>query len=123
MSVPRLRLRVIQSHIQRFHELVDLNRLGEITEESCLETLLNIAGYCVGTECNYRNVQCGRIFGENSQCVDTADTRQIDVHQNDIRARRPGYHDAAVAVPCAQQADIGPACDEILDQHQIGRVV
>ena len=80
-------------------------------------------GYCIGTERNHRDVGSRRVFSEDSQRFDTADTRQIDVHQDDIRPRGARNLDAAVAVPRSQQADIGPARDEILDQHQIGGVV
>ncbi|MEI8167213.1 MAG: hypothetical protein WCG26_12585, partial [Chloroflexales bacterium] len=31
--------------------------------------------------------------------------------------------DAAHAIPRAQQTDVGPARDEVLDQHQVGRIV
>ena len=47
---------------------------------------------------------------------------QIDVHQDDIRPGGARNLDAAGAVR-TQQADIGPARDEIFDQHQIGWVV
>ena len=53
----------------------------------------------------------------------TTDTGQIDVHQDDIRQRGTGDLDATAGVGCGQQVDIGPACDEIFDQHQIRRVV
>src|SRR5450759_2892958 len=40
----QFRFRKFQCHVQRIHELVDLDRFGEITEESCLQTILDIAG-------------------------------------------------------------------------------
>jgi len=48
--------------------------------------------------------------------------RQVDVHQDDIR-RAARQSRCALAVPCTQQADVGPAREDSLHQHQIGGVV
>ena len=60
---------------------------------------------------------------QDLQRLDAADAGQVDVHQDDVRQRGARNLDAAIAVPRAQQADVGPARDEILDQHQVGRIV
>src|ERR1700685_4513158 len=81
----RLGFREVQRYIQRIQEFVDLDRFGEIAEESCLQTLLDIAGYGIGTERDDRDARRDRILGEDSQRFDTADAWQIDVHEDDVR--------------------------------------
>ena len=119
----RLRRREFQRHVQRIHELVDLDRLGEIAEESGLQAFLDVARDRVGAERDHRDVRRGRVFGEDPQRLDAADARQIDVHQDHVRQGGARHLDAADAVPRAEQADVGPARDEVLDQHQVGRIV
>src|SRR5437879_10391783 len=48
---------IFQRHIQRLHELIDLDRLGEIAEESRLQARLDVARYCIGAEGEDRDVR------------------------------------------------------------------
>ena len=41
--------------------------------------------HCIGTKSNHRDMRRGRIFSQDSERLDTAEARQIDVHQDDIR--------------------------------------
>ena len=54
---------------------------------------------------------------------DAADAGKIDVHEDHVRLVGARQLDAQISVPGAQQANIGPARDQLLDQLQIGRVV
>ena len=55
--------------------------------------------------------------------LDAADAGQVDVHQDHVRQVGAGELDAEVAVGRAQQAQVGPARDQLLDQLQVGRIV
>src|SRR5665647_25424 len=74
-----------QGDIQRLHELIDLDWLGEIPEEPGLQTLLDVARHGVGAEGHHRDVRRGRVLAKNSQGFDAADARQVDVHQDHLR--------------------------------------
>ena len=54
---------------------------------------------------------------------DAADARQVDVHQDHVRQIGARELDAEVAVGRAQQAQVGTARDQLLDQLQVGRIV
>ena len=55
--------------------------------------------------------------------LDAADAGQVDVHQDHLRLIGARELDAEVAVRGAQQAQVGAARDELLDQLQVGRIV
>jgi hypothetical protein len=48
-----------------FHELVDYNRFGEVSEKSGLQTFLYIAGNRIGAERNDRDVRGYRVFSQD----------------------------------------------------------
>src|SRR6185369_8634511 len=77
--------REFERNVQRFHELIDLDRFGEIPEKSCQHTLLNVAWHRIGAEGNDGDVRRRRIFAKDFQSFDTADAGQIDVHQDHLR--------------------------------------
>ena len=64
-----------------------------------------------------------RVVSQDLQRLNAVDAWQVDVHQHGIRLRDESNLDAAAAVPRGQQADIGPARKQRLDQGQIGQVV
>src|SRR6185369_16333470 len=109
--------------VQRIHELVDLDRLCKIPEESCCQALLDITVHCIGAERNDRDVSSCRVFSQYSQRFDPAYAGQIYVHQNDIRQGGTRNRYATDAVLRTQETDIGSACNEIRHQHQIRRII
>ena len=121
---PRMRvLRKFQRHVQRIHELVDLDGLGEIVEESGLEALLDVAGHRIGAERDDRDMRRRRVCAQDFHRFDPADAGQVDVHQDHLRLIGARELDAEIAVRRAQQAQVGAARDELLDQLQVGRIV
>jgi len=54
-------LRIFQCKIKRLHEFVDLNRLGNIAEKSCLHTSRNVKRHCIGGNGNDRDMRRCRI--------------------------------------------------------------
>ena len=112
-----------QRHAQRVHELVDLDGLGEIPEESCLQALPDVARHGIRAEGHDGDVRGDRVFAQDFHCLDTADVRQIDVHQDHLRLGGARKLDAESPVHRGQQAQIGAARDEFLNQLQVGRVV
>src|SRR3954471_1623849 len=54
-----------QRHVEGIHELIDSYRFGEIPEESRQQAFLNIAGHCIGAECNHGNVRRGRVVAKD----------------------------------------------------------
>src|SRR6267154_5568315 len=52
---------IFQRHVQRLHELVDPDRLGEIAKESRLQARLDVARYCVGAQSEDRDVSANAI--------------------------------------------------------------
>src|ERR1039458_6634476 len=112
-----------QCHVQRLHELMDLDWFGEVAEESSLQALLDVARHGIGTEGNHGNVRGRRVIAKNSEGFDAADARQIDVHQDHFRLVRARQPDTQISVCRSQQAHIRAARDELLDQHEVSRVV
>jgi len=64
-----------------------------------------------------------RIFTQYFQRFKAVDAGQIDVHQDHIRLRCARDLDADVSVHRSHQADIEVARDDLLDQHQVGRII
>src|SRR6266699_327037 len=114
---------MLQRHIQRLHELVDPDGLGEIAEESRLQTRLDVARYRVGAQGEDRDVSRCRVSAQDLHGVGAADAGQIDIHQYHLRPGGARELDAQLSVHGGQQPDIGPARDKLLDQPQVGRVV
>ena len=75
----------VKSTLGDFHIDVDLDRLGEIAEESCLQTFLDIVWHGIGAEGKHRDMRRCRISAQDFQRLDTADAWQIDVHHNHFR--------------------------------------
>ena len=65
----------LKRHIQSFHKFFHDNRLGEVTEETNLDTQFNVAQHGVGTNGNNRNMRGRWIFAQDFQGIDPADTR------------------------------------------------
>ena len=112
-----------QRDVQRVHELVDLDGLGQVVEESGLEASLDIAGHRVGAQRDDRDMRRRRVGAQDFHGLDSADAGQVDVHQDHLRLIGARELDAEIAVGRAQQAQVGAAGDELLDQLQVGRVV
>src|SRR5687768_11939213 len=72
--------REFQRCIQRTHELIHLYWLGEIAEESSLQTLFDITWNCIRAESDDGNVRRRRILAKDFQSFDPTDTWKIDVH-------------------------------------------
>ncbi len=104
-------------------ELVHLDRLGEVAEEARLQAFPDVAGHGVGADGEHRDVRRRRILPQAFKRLEPADARQVDVHQDHRRLVFPGELDAQQPVARAQQAQVRPARDELLDQLQVGRVV
>ncbi len=98
---------MVQRHIQRVHEFMDLDWFGKVAEEPRIEAFLDVAGHGIGTERDYGNMGGRRVVGQNSQRLDAADAGQVDVHQDDIRQRGAGNLDAEIPVPGSQQLNVG----------------
>src|SRR3972149_11709099 len=79
------RFREFQCYVQHIYELIDLDWFGEIPEESCLQALFDVAWHCICTEGNDGDVRRGWVFAQDLQGFDTANARQIDVHQDHLR--------------------------------------
>src|ERR1041385_9332538 len=47
----------VQGRIQRIHEFLDLDRLGEIAEESCVEAFPDVVCHGIGADREDRNVR------------------------------------------------------------------
>src|ERR1044071_9430065 len=77
--------RKFKCQVQRVHKLLDLDGLGEVTEEAGFQSFLNVARHGIGTEGNDGDVLCGLVLAEDLQGFDGADTRQISIHENDVR--------------------------------------
>src|ERR1035438_933734 len=86
-----------QCYVQCKHELVDLDWFGEISEESRLQTFLDVAWHGIGTEGNHGNAARCRVFAKDSQGFDPADAGQIDIHQDHLRLVRARKLDAQIA--------------------------
>src|ERR1017187_2115088 len=112
-----------QSSVQRMHELIDLDWFGEIAEESCLQTLLDVAWHSVRAEGNHGNVRRGRVYAQDFQGFHTADAGQIDVHQDHRRLSGARYLNAESTVQRGQQSQVGAPLDELLDQLHVRLVV
>src|SRR3990170_5039249 len=69
--------REFQRHVQRGHELVDVDRLGEIPEEPGLQAPLDIKWHRIGTEGNDGNVRRCRVFTQDFQGVEAVDAGQV----------------------------------------------
>src|SRR5258706_9767789 len=76
---------IFQRHIQRLHELIDLDGLGEIAEESRLQARLDVPRYRVGAECEDRDVSRCRVVAQDHHGLGAADAGQIDIHQYHLR--------------------------------------
>ena len=63
------------------------------------------------------------ICAQDFHRFDAADAGQVDVHQDHVRLIGAREFDAEIAVRRTQQAQVGAARDELLDQFQVGRVV
>src|ERR1700693_645869 len=113
----------LERRVQSLHELLDLDRLGEIREESRLEALLDIAWHRIGAEGDDGDVRGRRIVAQDLQGVDTADPGQIDVHEDHVRLMSVRQLDAHIAIHRGQQAQGGAARDQLLDQLQVRGVV
>src|SRR5687767_13439867 len=74
-----------QGNVQRIYELIHLDRLCEISEESCSQTLFDVPRHRICAESNHGYVRSGRVFAKDFQSVDTADAGQIDIHQDHVR--------------------------------------
>ena len=112
-----------QRHAQRLHELVDLDWLGEISEESSLQPLLDVARHGIGAESDNRRVRRRRLAAQNLQRFESGNIGQIDIHKNYFRLKAASKLDAELAVHGGQEPHIGPARDELFDKFQVGRVV
>src|ERR1017187_1893622 len=112
-----------QCYVQRLHELMDPDWFGEVSEESSLQAFLDVAWHGIGTKGNHRNARGSRVVAKDSQGFDPTDARQIDVHQDHLRPVRARKLDTQISVYGGQQAHIRAARDELLDQHQVSRVV
>ena len=69
------------------------------------------------------NVRRRRVGAQDLHGLDPADAGQVDVHQDHVRLIGARKLDAEIAIRRAQQAQVGAARDELLDQFQVGRVV
>lgn len=98
-----------QCGIQRIHELADFERLGEIAEESGLQAFRDIAGHGIGADHQHRDVRCCRVFSQYFQNLETADSRQVDIRQDDIRQGAACPLDTKLAVLRTEQTNIGSA--------------
>ena len=90
--------REFQGHIQRVHELVDFDRLGEIAEESCCQALLHVARHGVGAERHHGQCAGHRVLRQDTERDESADTGQVDVHEYDVGPLGARRFDAADAV-------------------------
>jgi len=77
--------RSLNRRLQRFRKFVDSDGLSEIAEESGVQSLVDIALHGVRAEGYNRYMGRCRIFPQEKHRLDSTDSRQIDVHQNDIR--------------------------------------
>src|SRR5579864_3015343 len=107
--------REFQRHVQRIHELTDLDRLGEIPEESRLQPLIDVARHCIRAESDHRDVRRGRVLAKDFQSFETTDAGQIDVHQDHLRLVGAGKLDAQMTVCSSQQTHVRTARDQLLD--------
>src|SRR4051812_19992215 len=73
LSGPASRAGEFQRGVERMHELVDPDGLGQIAEEARLQTFFDIAGHGVGAEGHHGNVGGGRIVAQDAQGFDAAD--------------------------------------------------
>src|SRR5438874_1029540 len=114
---------MFQRHIERLHELVDPDGLGEIAEESRLQARLDVARYCVGAQGEDWDVSGCRVVAQDPHGVGAADAGQIDSHQYHLRPGGARKLDAQFSVHGGQQAEVWAARDELLDELQVGRIV
>jgi len=77
--------RKLQSEIESIQKLIDSDWLGEIPEESSSRAFFDILGHCLGADCHKGKVNSREVWGTDFQGADAADTRQISVHQSDVR--------------------------------------
>src|SRR5580692_88352 len=104
---------------QGLHELVDSDWFCQVSEEASLETFFDVAWHGVGAEGDHGDMRGSRIFTKDVKGVDAADAREIDVHQDHVRQVGPRQLYAQVSFSGAQQADVGTARDQLLDEFQI----
>ena len=123
MGVDQFLFRKFQCIVQGIHKFIDLDGFGEIAEESCLQSFLDIAGHGIGTEGNDGDMRRCRVFAQDFQRLDSADAGQIDVHQDHIREMGARKRYAEIAIARAQHAYMWVALNYLLDQHQVGRIV
>src|SRR5215213_5954044 len=83
-----------QRYVEHFHEFVDFDRLGQIAEESRLQSLVDVAGNGVRADGDDRNVSRRLVLAQDRQRLDSADARQVDVHEDDVGPARAGELDA-----------------------------
>jgi len=114
---------VLQRQVQRFHELGDVDGLGQVAEKTRSPSLFDVARHGVGADRQDRDVRRQRIAGENAERRDAADAGQVDVHQDDVGQRRVRDLYALRCVHRGEQTDVGPARQQLADQQQVGRVV
>src|SRR5438128_2566869 len=75
--------------VQGIHKLIDLDWFREIPEESGLQTLFDVARHSIRTERDYGNVRGQRVLAKDFERFNTADSGQIDIHQDDLRMMGP----------------------------------
>ena len=77
--------RKLQTEIQSIQKLVDSDWLREIPEESSARAFFDTPGHCLGADCHKGKVNSRQVLGTDFQGADAAETRQISVHQTDVR--------------------------------------
>src|SRR5258705_12413985 len=88
-----------QRHAQRLHELVDLDWLGEIPEESRVESLPDVARYGIGAECDDGDVGRDGILAEDFSGLRTVQPGRLVVIRIKSGLRAPGVWKPSRGVP------------------------
>src|SRR5206468_8522232 len=96
-------VRGVQGGVQRRHELRDLDRFGEIGEESRLEAFRDVAWHRIGAEGHDGNVGRRRVVAQDLHRFDPADPGEIDVHQDHVRLMGARQLNALITVHGGQQ--------------------
>src|SRR5437016_5684583 len=88
----------LECDVERIHELINLDWFRQISEESGLQTLVDVARHCIRAERNDGHVSRCCVFMQNSERLEAADVRQVDVHKDYFRLTAARKLDTATSV-------------------------
>jgi hypothetical protein len=87
-----------ERHVQRLHELIDLDGFGQVAERTRLPDLSRYRAAWRWRSAPPPGCARCRVFGAGFSAPDTADAGQVDVHQDHIRQVGARELDAALAI-------------------------